>query len=83
MVPNFTLSNSEIWHGAKFAPIGQCVTKISRFFDFQNFGILTVCRVKRINLRHSDKFHGGRSKRYGDIVIFDVFKTTAAVILDF
>ena len=44
---------------------------------------LTVGAIKRPILHQRTKFRKGRSNRYGDIVIFVIFKMAAAAILNF
>jgi len=51
--------------------------------DFENFKILTVGAVKRVELHHLAKFRQDRSKRGRDMAIFRFFKMAAAAILDF
>ena len=51
--------------------------------DFQNFKLLTVRRLKRVELRRHAKFGRNRSKYGGDMTSFRFFKMAAAVILDF
>ena len=51
--------------------------------DFQNFKLLTVGRLNRVEMRRRAKFCQNRSKRGGDIAIFRFFKMAAAAILDF
>ena len=51
--------------------------------DFQNCKLLTVGRLKRVELRRHAKFGRDRSNRGRDMAIFLVFKTAAAAILDF
>ena len=51
--------------------------------DFQNFKLLTVRRLKRVEMRRHDKFGRNRSKCGGDMTIFRFFKMAAAAILDF
>ena len=48
---------------------------------FLKFKILSVIRVKRVNLRHLVKFHGDRSDHCWDIAIFSIFSKMAACVL--
>jgi len=77
-----------------FVKIGQSVAKISRFFRFFKMGAAAIldCRIHNIlfadgiwreQTHHCTKFCQNRSFRYGDIVIFRIFKVAAAAILDF
>jgi len=52
-------------------------------FDFQNFKLLTVGRLKRVEVRRHVKFGRNRSKCGGDMAIFEFSKMAAAAILDF
>ena len=51
--------------------------------DLRNSKFLTVESVKRDILHQRTEFRKDRSKRYGDIAIFVIFKMAAAAILDF
>jgi len=75
--------------------IGQTVTEIWRFNGFQNgdrppswiFEIQTFLTMGAVKilliLHHQTKFRKNRSNRFGDIMIFVIFKMAAAAILDF
>jgi len=54
-----------------------------RHLGFVKFEFLMVGAVKRPILHQRTKFRKGRSNRYGDIVIFVIFKMAAAAILNF
>jgi len=49
--------------------------------DFQNFNILTVGTVKRVELHQRVKFRQNRLNRSRDMAIFLFFKMAAAAIL--
>jgi len=76
-----------------FVAISQTVAEIWRFFHFKDggwrhlnffkFEILTVGRVRRVELRHHDKLRGDRSNCCRDMAIFRFLKMAAATILDF
>ena len=51
--------------------------------DFLNFKLLTVGRLKRVEMCCSVKFGQNRSNRGGDMTIFRFFKMAAAAILHF
>ena len=51
--------------------------------DLQNFKLLTVRRLNRVEVRCRAKFGRNRSKCGGDMTIFRFFKMAAAAILDF
>ena len=51
--------------------------------DFQNFKLLTVRRLNRVEVRRHAKLGQNRSKCGGDMAIFRFFKMAAAAILDF
>ena len=51
--------------------------------DFLNYKVLTVGRIISVELCHHAKFRSDRSNRCRDILIFCLFKMTAAAILDF
>jgi len=51
--------------------------------DFQNIDILTLKRVKYVNVHHNAKFPDDWSKRCWDMAIFRFFKMAAAAYLDF
>ena len=50
---------------------------------FQNFKLLTVRRLNRVEMRRHAKFGQNRSKCGGDMAVFRFFKMAAAAILDF
>ena len=54
-----------------------------RNLDFQNFKLLTVRRLKRVELSRHAKFGRNRSKCGVYMTIFRFFKMAAAAILDF
>jgi len=51
--------------------------------DFQNFKLLTVGQLKRVEVRHPAKFGRNWSKHGRDMAIFRCFKMAAAAILNF
>ena len=51
--------------------------------DFQNFKLLTVEPLKRVEVRRRAKFGQNRSKYGRDVAIFRFLKMAAAAILDF
>ena len=51
--------------------------------DLQNFKLLTVRRLKRVEMHRRAKFGRNRSKRGGDMTIFRFFKMATVAILDF
>ena len=54
-----------------------------RHLGFLNFKLLTVGRLKRVEMRRNVKLGQNRSNRSGNIAIFRLFKMAAAAILDF
>ena len=51
--------------------------------DFQDFKLLTVGRLKSVELRRHAKLGRNRSDRGGDMTIFRFFKMAAAAVLHF
>ena len=51
--------------------------------DFQNFKLLTVGQLKRVEVHHPAKFRRNWWNRGRDIAICQFFKMAAAAILDF
>ena len=51
--------------------------------DFQNFKLLAVRRLNRVEMRRCAKFGRNQSKCGVDMTIFRFFKMAAAAILDF
>ena len=51
--------------------------------DFENFKLLAVGRLRRVEMCCNVKFGQNRSNRGGDMAIFRFFKMAAAAILDF
>ena len=51
--------------------------------DFLNFKLLTVGRLKRVEMRCRAKLGQNRSNHGGDMTIFRFFKTAAAAVLHF
>ena len=51
--------------------------------DFQNFKLLTVGQLKRVEMHHPAKFGRNWSKHGRDMAIFRFSKMAAAAILDF
>ena len=51
--------------------------------DFQNFKLLTVRRLNRVEMRRRAKFGQNRSKRGGDMAIFEFSKMAAVRHLGF
>ena len=51
--------------------------------DFQNFKLLTVGRLKRVEMHCRAKLGRNRSNRGGDMTIFRFFKMAAAAVLRF
>ena len=54
-----------------------------RHLGFVKFDFFNGRAVKRPILHQRTKLRKGRSKRYGDIAIFVIFKMAAAAILNF